>query len=100
MNLTDTYTLRYNDPGFAGRVTVAIARLAQSIESEDPSTPNHDIRLLYAQQWFAQVEGTASTIMWNVVSSDSIQVSGTASDDPTIQAAVDVILLAQIPPAS
>lgn len=101
MNLQETYKLRYQDPDFKGRVVAAIARVAQGITNEDPATPNHVNRLNYAQMWFAQLDGVAEGMLWSVVNADSIQATGTASDDATIQAVVDPILIAQtIPPAA
>jgi hypothetical protein len=99
MNLQETYKLRYQDADFKGRVIAAIAKFAQDVESEDPTTPNHANRLNYAQMWLAQVEGTADNIMWAVVAQAPIQASGTATSDADIQGVVNGILIAQVPHA-
>ena len=99
MNLQETYKLRFQDADFKGRVIAAIGKFAHNVQSEDPNTPNHANRLNYAQTWLAQVDGIADNILWSVVSTDSIQATGTASDDTTIQAVVNSVLTAQIPPA-
>jgi hypothetical protein len=74
---TASYAIRYSIPSIQQQIEVAVITAAQSIENEDPSTPDHSNRIAWAA-WANQ----NSSVAWNAF-------AWPVGMNPAIQAAVE-----------
>jgi len=88
MALLDVYYLKSNAE-FKARVTAAIAKAANDILNEDPSTTNHTERVVWAKASMKDAESTAEQMLWSIVQNGTIQTNGLASTDNDIQFVVN-----------
>jgi hypothetical protein len=80
------------------RVTAAVVQGAGDIKNEDPSTPNHENRIAWADYAFANSQGIAENAMWDVVMNPAINAAGEAATDQDILFVVNSWINATIPP--
>jgi len=77
-----------NDPTFRGRVKVAALTYAQYILQ---SGPLGNSRFQWAQRTMQTPDQTAQTLVPAVVMNVNVQQNGANTDDPNLQAAVQVV---------
>lgn len=96
MAYTDIYAAAVNVSGvLMQQVTVAMFQAAVDIVNEDPSTPNHDNRLVWARKATDSVGSLqieAQRWIWKVLENASIQAAPEASSDNDVQFVVNSII--------
>ena len=85
----DIFNLRYTSSVLKNRTTVAVAKAAQDILAEDPSTVNHANRIIWARQALSGTASQADTFMWAILSNAAVRAVGEDATDAQIQSAVD-----------
>lgn len=90
--LQEVYNLRYEATALKSRVVAAVAKAAQDVLNEDPSTANHANRVLWAQDALRDAKGAGETMMWGVVGNATIQAAGEAATDGDIQFVVNGLI--------
>jgi len=85
----DIWNLKNASFNLKQRVTVAVAKAAIDILSEDPGTANHANRVIWASNTLLRAELTAEGMMWPVLSDATVRNAGEAATDAQIQSAVD-----------
>lgn len=75
-----------NDVGVQNRVKFAFLLVARNLRSEDPATPNHANRVIFANRVFAGglQKVTLPHQMMEVLTSPSVVINGAASTDGDI----------------
>lgn len=86
---------------FKGRVTIAILRAATAIKNEDPSTPLHAQRLVWALALnsFQTADAMAGQFLPNVIANPTISAAGPAATDGDIEFTVNGLVNQYIPEA-
>lgn len=85
-----------NDANFRGRVQVACITYAQVITGEGSTVPAHNTRLRWAQSVFQGPAIVAAQITPPTVMNINVQLAGSAIDDPSLQAAVQYVVDANL----
>jgi hypothetical protein len=87
---TELFALR-QDSALLNRVAVACVIAAEKIRTEDPSTPNHPARLVWARAAFANPQARAAEMWMAVLAANKGAAVAViqAVTDPTLQAKVD-----------
>lgn len=88
------WTLRYGTKTLRRRVEVAVAATAYGILSEDPATPNHDVRLVWAKGTLQNPGPVAESVMWGVIANATIQAQGDGATDAQVKTASDAAIAA------
>lgn len=80
------------DMQFRGRVKVACLKFASYILDEAGTVSAHGARSRWANQCMVQPDQTAGTVTPPVVMDPSVQGSGSAIDDASLQSAVELVI--------
>jgi hypothetical protein len=73
------------------KIAVACVVAAEAIRIEDPATPNHSARIVWARDVYAAPGNAADKMMWPVLAQNKAATLAqiTGASDATIQTAVD-----------
>lgn len=87
---SELYALSENRALFE-KVCSAVAVACDDIRTEDPSTPDHDMRVLWAKRAIVNVDGVARSMMWALLAQYSDQATSVieGATDAQIQTAVN-----------
>jgi hypothetical protein len=85
---TDIYDI-YNPgstvPPLKKKLTVAVAKVAQTVLEEPGSTPNHEARFRWAKQALMSPEGYAQMMFLAVLGNSQIQAAGNDAPDADVE---------------
>lgn len=88
----EIFNLRFESTNLRTRAVVAVAKAAQDILNEDPSTTNHTARIAWARQALQDTARTADAMLWGLVGNATIQANGEASPDGDIQFVINSLV--------
>jgi hypothetical protein len=86
--LIEVYSIAVNDT-FRNRISSAIAKAAFDVLNENPSTPSHAERVVWAKSAMNDPITVTDYMTWTVVQDTTIQSHGLDSTDGEIQNAVN-----------
>jgi hypothetical protein len=78
---TTSYSIRYGTPSLQEQIEVAVVTAAVAIQNEDPTTPNHAARLVWANWVMGNSSVALNPFTWPVAMNPTIVTAMQA--DPT-----------------
>lgn len=86
--LDELYQLRYSNAMLRNAVVAAVALVALEVVAEDPATPDHTLRLEWANRALEQTTGVAEGMLWAIAANDGIgqaALNGKPTDDLVLE---------------
>jgi hypothetical protein len=90
------YELRYASPWLQQRTEVSVVKSAQYIGLEDPGTPDHANRLLWASWAVKSSSSAIAPFMWHVALDPDVVAQGQNVSDAKIDGIVSAALPAVV----